>query len=232
ALALRQRGGLLVALRNGFAFLDTKTGEERRIEAKVDFSRERFNDGKCDRRGRFFVGSLDKNWKEPIGGLWRLDPDLSLHRVADDILLGNGIAFSPDDKTMYFADSRPGYVYAYDYDIETGSVSNRRLHLNFHGKEAHPDGCAIDAEGCLWVAEMGTGSVGRYASDGRRLSGIDLPTTRVTSVAFGGPDFRTLFVTSMRYGLGEEELTKQSDAGRTFFARVDVPGLPETKFAG
>ena len=232
ALALRQSGGLLVALRNGFAFLDTQTGEERRIETKVDFSQERFNDGKCDRRGRFFVGSLDKAWKEPIGGLWRLDPDLSLHRVDEGILLGNGIAFGADDKTMYFADSRPGYVYAYDYDIETGSPSNRRLHLDFHGKEAHPDGCTVDAEGCLWIAEMGTGSVGRYAADGRRLSGIELPTTRVTSVSFGGPDYRTLFITSMRYGLDEAQLAAQPDAGRTFYARVDVTGMPETKFAG
>ena len=232
AMALRARGGLILALRNGFAFLNTATGEERRFEVDVDFSRERFNDAKCDRRGRFFVGSMDKSWKEPIGGLWRLDPDLSLHRVDDGILVGNGMAFSPDDTVLYFSDSRTGYVYAYDYDIETGLPANRRVHLDFRGRTAHPDGCTVDDEGCLWIAELGTGAVGRYAPDGTRIGEIHVPTTRVTSVAFGGTDLRTLYVTSMQYGLSEAQLAAETDAGRTFHTRPGATGLAEPKFAG
>jgi sugar lactone lactonase YvrE len=232
AIVLRQRGGLLVTFRNGLAFLDTQTGAETRLETTIDFSRERFNDGKCDRRGRLFVGSLDKSLQEPLGGLWRLDPDLNIHRVDDDIFFGNGMAFSPDDRTMYFCDSRIRYVYAYDYDIEAGTVANRRVHLDFRDKGFHPDGCTVDSEGCLWLAEMGAGRIGRYAPDGSQLSLIEMPVTRVTSVAFGGPDLKTLYITSMRNTLDDTQLAAQPDAGRTFFTRPGATGLPEPKFAG
>ncbi|MCO5063926.1 MAG: SMP-30/gluconolactonase/LRE family protein [Rhizobiaceae bacterium] len=232
AIALRKGGGLLAALRNGFAFIDFNAGTETRLPSPMDFSRERFNDGKCDRRGRFFVGSMDKTLAEPIGGLFRLDPDQSFTRLATGMTLSNGLAWSPDDRILYHCDSRPGYVYAYDYDIETGGVAGRKLHIDFTGTGIHPDGCTVDAEGCLWIAELGAWTVGRYDPAGKRIGGIELPTRRVTSVTFGGDDLGTLFITTMRNNLTDTELGEQSHAGKVFVARPGVMGIAEVPFDG
>jgi sugar lactone lactonase YvrE len=231
AIALRQ-GGLLVAYRNGFAHLDTENGDEARIDASIDFSQERFNDGACDSRGRFFVGTMDKRMSEAVGGLWRVDPDMTITRLAGGVCLANGIAWSPDDTTLYFCDSRPGVVRAYDYDVESGSIANERVHISFEGMAAHPDGCAMDAEGCLWIAEMGAGSIGRYDPSGCRIGGIEFPVSRVTSLAFCGRDLTTLCVTTMRNGLSPDELERQPLAGRTFVVEMDVVGLPVGGFSG
>ncbi len=232
AIARRQKGGIIAAFRTGLALVDLTSGEERKIEAPIDFGVERFNEAKCDRRGRFFAGTMDKTLAAPIGGLYRVDPDLSVTRVMDGVRLSNGLAWSPDDRILYHNDSRPGQVYAYDYDIETGEIANRRVHIDFAGTGAHPDGSTIDAEGCLWIAEVGRGSVGRYDPEGKRMSGIDLPTSRVSSVMFGGEDLGTLFITTMTYNLAPELRAAQPLAGRLFAARPGVKGIAEVPFAG
>lgn len=232
SIATRTGGGLIAAYRTGLAFVDLDTGAEEKLPAPIDFGVERFNDGKCDRRGRFFVGTMDKTMKAAIGGLYRVDPDRTVTRVADGIVLSNGIAWSPDDRIMYHNESRPGYTYAYDYDIETGSLANRRIHIDFAAIGMHPDGCTVDAEGCLWIAEVGNGTVGRYDPDGRRMGGIRVPTDRVSSVIFGGEDLATLYITTMRYNLAEEKRAAQPLAGRVFAARPGVRGLPEADYAG
>lgn len=231
-IGLRQGGGIIAAYRTGPALISLETGEETKIPSTIDFGKERFNDGKCDRRGRFFAGTMDKTMKEPIGALYRIDPDLSVTRVADGIRLSNGMAWSPDDRTLYHNDSRPGYVYAYDYDIETGIPTNRRVHIDLSSSGYHPDGCTVDAEGYLWLAEVNAGRVGRYAPDGRRVGGIELPTSRVSSVMFGGPNLDMLFITTMSYNLTPEQAAAQPLAGRLFVAHPGVKGLPEPAFAG
>lgn len=232
SISTRKGGGIIVAYRNGLALVDLDKGTETKLATPIDFGKERFNDGKCDRRGRFFAGTMDKVIKEPIGGLYRVDPDHTVTRVADGILLSNGLGWSPDNKTMYHNDSRPGYVYAYDYDIETGTVENRRIHIDFTGGQAHPDGGTVDADGCLWVAEVGMSTIGRYDPKGKRMGGVTLPATRVTSVMFGGADLDTLYVTTMRYNLTPEQSAAQPLAGRTFAVQPGVKGLPEVDFAG
>jgi len=232
SIALRRSGGLIVAFRTGLALIDLATGAETRLPSGIDFGKERFNDGKCDRRGRFFAGTMDKTMQRPIGGLFRIDADHSVTRVADGIRLSNGIGWSPDNRVMYHCDSQPGYVYAYDYDIDTGTPRNRRIHIDLSSAGYAPDGCTVDAEGFLWLAEVGSGNVGRYAPDGRRVSGIELPTKRVTSVMFGGPKLGTLFITTMRYDLSPEESAAQPLAGRLFVCEPGVKGLPEPMFAG
>lgn len=232
AIALRRAGGLLVVFRTGPALLSLDSGQEIKIASDIDFGRERFNDGKCDRRGRFFSGTMDKTLAAPVGGLYRIDADRSVTKVAGGITLSNGIAWSPDDRVMYHCDSRPGHVYAYDYDIETGTPSNRRVHIDLSKTPYQPDGCTVDAEGFLWLAEVGSGRVGRYAPDGRRVGDIELPVKRVSSVTFGGPEFDMLFITTMSYDLSPEELAAQPLAGRLFVARPGVRGLPEPCFAG
>lgn len=232
SIATRKSGGIIAAFRTGLALVDLDTGEERKLPAPIDFGIERFNDGKCDRRGRFFAGTMDKTIAAPIAGLYRVDPDLTVTKVAGDIQLSNGLAWSPDNKTLYHNESRPGHVYAYDYDIETGAVENRRIHIDFAAANRHPDGSTIDAEGCLWIAEVGDWSIGRYDPDGKRMGGIKVPTQRVTSVMFGGDDLSTLYITSMRYNLSPEQLASQPLAGRVFAAQPGVKGIPEIDFAG
>ncbi|NEI72556.1 SMP-30/gluconolactonase/LRE family protein [Rhizobium lusitanum] len=232
SIAHRSQGGLLAALRNSLALLDFDLETETKLPVPVDFGKERFNDGKCDRRGRFFVGTIDRATTAPVGGLYRLDADLTMTRVAGDICLSNGIAWSPDDRTLYHCESRPGYVYAYDYDIDEGTVSNRRIHIDLTSGKASPDGCTVDAEGCLWIAECGAGAIGRYDPKGKRIGGIDVPVGRPTSVMFGGDDLATLYITSMRYDLSPEEIAAQPLAGCVLAARPGVRGLPETAFQG
>lgn len=231
-IGLRKGGGIIAAFRTGPALISLETGEETKIPSMIDFGKERFNDGKCDRRGRFFAGTMDKTMKEAIGGLYRIDTDRSVTKVAGGIRLSNGMAWSPDDRVLYHNDSRPGYVYAYDYDIETGIPSNRRVHIDLSSTGYHPDGCTVDAEGYLWLAEVNSGRVGRYAPDGRRVSGIELPTSRVSSVMFGGRNLDMLFITTMSYNLTPEQAAAQSLAGRLFVAHPGVKGLPEPAFAG
>ncbi|HEY4200719.1 MAG TPA: SMP-30/gluconolactonase/LRE family protein [Devosiaceae bacterium] len=232
AIAFRQAGGLLVAWRDGLSMLDLATGAEMPVPHGIDMELERFNDGKVDRRGRFFVGTMDGKGADPVGALYRLDARRQIERVADDLRLSNGIAWSPDDRILYHCDSRPGQVYAYDFDIEAGTTSNRRIFIDFPQPGPRPDGCTVDVEGCLWVAEFGAGRVGRYTPTGERIGEIIVPSSRVTSVAFGGPDLATLFITALRANAPAEELLAQPLAGRLFAARPGVEGLPETAFAG
>ena len=232
SISTRKDGGLIVAYRTGLSFVDLESGQEKKIPAPIDFGVERFNDGKCDRRGRFFAGTMDKTIKAPIGGLYRVDSDLTVTRVADGIELSNGLAWSPDNKTLYHNESRPGLTYAYDYDIETGAVENRRVHIDFTGTDHHPDGCTIDSEGCLWIAEVGSWSIGRYDPDGKRMGGFRVPTQRVTSVIFGGDDLSKMYITSMRYNLTPEQVAAQPLAGRVFVAQPGVRGIAEVEFAG
>lgn len=232
SIATRRSGGLIAAFRTGLALVDLDSGEETKLASGIDFGIERFNDGKCDRRGRFFAGTMHKTMTEPLGALYRVDPDHTVTRLTTGIGLSNGIAWSPDDKVLYHCDSRPGRVYAHDYDIESGEVENRRVLIDFAGLGYHCDGCTVDAEGCLWIAEVGNWHVGRYAPDGKRMSAIKLPTKRVTSAMFGGPDLATLFVTTMRYNLKPDEVSSQPLAGRTFVGRPGVKGLVEADFAG
>ncbi len=229
----RRGGGMIAAFRNRLSLFDPETGEDREIEGHgIDFAVERFNDGACDAMGRFWTGTFDPTMKTDRGTLYRIDPDLSVTRVDTGINMSNGIAWSPDGRTLYYSDSRPGQVYRYDFDMESGTIGRRSIFIDFAGREGAPDGCTVDAEGFLWVAEVEAGRIGRYDPAGRCERTIELPVSKPTSVAFGGPDLSTLFVTSMRYGLGEKELARQPAAGRLLAVDVGVKGLPEPLFGG
>lgn len=233
SVALRAKSGLLMANRQGLAFVDIDTGKLDDLPTPgIDFSRELFNDGKCDSRGRFWVGTMHREVTEPVGALYRLGTDLQLTRMADGITLSNGIAWSPDERTLYHCDSRPGLVWAYDYDIETGEIANRRIHIDFAGRTGRPDGCTIDAEGGLWVAEINAGLVVCFDPNGQEARTLELPVSKPTSVTFGGPDLRTLFVTSMRYGLSNEALAREPLAGAVLTVTPGVAGLPAAPFGG
>jgi sugar lactone lactonase YvrE len=230
--AVRASGGLLMAYRNGLACIELDSGAHTPIPTHVDFDRERFNDGKCDRKGRFWVGTMDRKLEGPAGALYRVDADLSVQRVLEGFVVSNGIAFSPDDRTMYHTDSRRGLIFAYEYDCDRGIIGNQRTFLQIPEGQGRPDGCTVDAEGHLWVSEIGAGRIGRFDPSGRRVRTIELPVRRPSSVMFGGGDLRTLYAVSMRYGCTEQELREKPLAGCLFVIDAGVAGLPEPHFAG
>ena len=233
SFALRESGGALIAFRNGLALFDFESGAETPIEAgEIDFAEERFNDGKCDRRGRFWVGSMHKGLTDPIGWLYRIDPDRRVHRVQSGVTLSNGIAWSPDNSTMYHCDSRPGIVFAWDYSIETGRIANRRVFIDYTGLPHGPDGCTVDADGFLWVTEIRAGRIARYTPDAKLERIVRTPMMRPTSISFGGANLDRLYITSMRMGVAPDELARNPLYGGLFVAEPGVRGLPEPRFAG
>ncbi len=235
SMALRKGGGAVVSLARGFHFLDFKTGDvELIVDPEPDKEANRLNDGKVDKRGRFIAGSMDTMEDGPNGALYRLDPDLSLHQLDDKIVVSNGPCWSPDGDTFYFADTWSGEIWAYDYDQETGGVSNRRTFtkVDTSGGGA-ADGSTVDAEGCLWNAQVYDGKLVRYAPDGSVDRVIEMPVKKVTSVMFGGPNLDVLFVTSM----AKPPLPRFPGDGvlrGSLFAIYDlgIQGVPEPRFAG
>jgi xylono-1,5-lactonase len=228
-----EASGLVVTVRHGFAFFDQATEKlQHIIEPESHLPNNRFNDGKCDARGRYWAGSVEFGCREPVGSLYRLTPDQHCERMDTEYSVTNGPTWSADWKTMYFNDSHLGHVYAFDFDLESGTISNKRLFLDFGPEDGSPDGMTTDAEGCLWITHWGPGKVTRRDTRGKVIQTIDFPCNHVTSCTFGGPDFKTLFVTSARAGLSEEELERQPLAGSLFAVELDVAGVPAHRFAG
>ncbi|TWG92125.1 sugar lactone lactonase YvrE [Mesorhizobium sp. J18] len=235
AIVPRKTGGLLLVTKKGMAILDSFEGALQSIAVPlIDFTREVFNDAACDQAGRLWIGTRDINAREAKGRLYRIDADFDVTVHAEGLVISNGIAWSPDGRTMYHVDSRPGRIDAYDYDPDRGAISARRVFLDYDqpGTAGHPDGCTVDAEGGLWVAEVEGARLARYTPDGRLDREVPLPVSKPTSVMFGGPGLRTLFATSMQFRLSQSELAEQHLAGRLFALDVGVAGLPEPLFAG
>jgi sugar lactone lactonase YvrE len=146
--------------------------------------------------------------------------------------LSNGMGWSPDDRTMYFIDSAPREIYAYDFDAASGGIANRRVLVRIAEEHGLPDGMTVDAEGFLWVAQWNGGRVVRYDPDGKVERVVAMPVRRPTSCTFGGPDLSTLYITSGTMRMTAEELALEPRAGHLFALETDVRGLPEPHFAG
>lgn len=233
SLALRAGGGWLMAWRNGLSLCDAPGADWRDVELPIDFAHERINDGCVDPAGRFWFGTFCPKVTPGAGSLYRLDPDLSLHRMDTGVTMSNGIAWSPDGTTLYFADSRPGQVYRYAFDAATGAVGPREIFIDHAAAGGgRPDGICMDAEGCLWVAEVGAARVARYDRHGRLVQAVGVPALKPTSLAFVGADLATLFITSMRLGLTDEEIATAPLSGAVFTAQPCAQGLPEHHFGG
>ena len=242
ALALRRDGGAVLALDDGFYFFDFASGRLDLIQhVDAEQPRTRLNDGKCDRRGRFFAGGMDDKEELKICGLWRLDPDLRVTKVDEGIICTNGPCWSPDDKTFYLADTFQGEYWAYDYDIDarhalaTSGSSPRSATI-----PGVADGSTVDEEGCLWNAQLISGDLVRYAPDGRVERRIGMPVRNITSVMFGGDKLDEIFVTSMArvkhpavHDLFAKEAKPQFLAGSLFrITGLGIRGVPEPRFAG
>ena len=232
SFAFRESGGFILAMRSGFATFNPTHGDLNRVcTLDIGGPQNRFNDGRCDRQGRFWAGTMvPRGTPEPGGALYRLDPDYRCTRMLDGLFTSNGLAWSPDGKTMYHADSRLSTVFAFDFDPDTGRVANRRPFVQTREGEGRPDGAAVDAEGFYWVAMFEGWRVCRYALDGRLDRTIRMPVARPTMCAFGGEKLDVLYVTSGSQGLSEEDWRQQPFAGGLFAIPLDVRGLPEPKF--
>ncbi len=230
---LRASGGLLVALDDTLHAYDTTTGTlTRLVTPESDRPLNRLNDGKADRHGRLWIGTMNTLAFEPNGALYRIAPDLSVEKQFDDIIVPSSIAFSPDNETFYFSDTRRFTIWACDFDLLEGRLSNRREFADTTGHPGRPNGSTVDSEGYLWNAELMGGRLVRYAPNGRIDNVVELPVPRPTSCAFGGKGLDTLYVTSMSTGLTEAELAKSPGSGGVIAFRPGVRGLPEPAFAG
>ena len=233
AAALRESGGLVLALRDGFAVMDDDLGELHWV-AKVEESlpTNRMNDGKCDAAGRFWAGTMPFGKVPGSGGLYRLDPDYRVTQVLPDVRLSNGLDWTADNQQMYYIDSPTYRVDVFNFDLANGVLSDRRTVVTVPRETGMPDGMTLDADGGLWVALHGGGVVNHYTPNGELVDSIQLPVKPVTCPAFGGPDYRDLYITTMTYGLSVERLGDPELAGSLFRVRPGVRGRPAFRFAG
>ena len=230
SIALTDEGRLLVALPQFIALFDVVSGSlEAFARPPAVVPGHRFNDGRCDRQGRFWVGSMHNLTRAPEGVLYRLEGGGGLVAVRSGICIPNSLAFSPDGRTMYFADSLRYSLFAYDYAPETGRMGDERV-LAATEPPGFPDGSAVDAEGFLWNAEFNAGRLVRYAPDGRIDRIVPLPVQRPTCCAFGGAQLETLYLTTTSQKMTPEELAAEPLAGALLALDVGVRGLPEPRF--
>lgn len=230
-LGRADNGRLVAGLRDGFYFFSPVTGEFERItDPEPGKPENRVNDGKVDRAGRFWAGTMrDPHPDEPCGALYKLEGKTAL-QMLDGIRIPNSLCWSPDNQTLYFSDTRARVIWGFDFNLASGELTNRRLFVDLQGQLGRPDGATVDTEGYLWSAEYGGGRVVRYTPDGTVDNVVNLPVANVTCPTFGGTDYKTLFITTASQRLAESELAEQPLAGGLFSLKVTVAGLPEPVF--
>jgi sugar lactone lactonase YvrE len=231
---LRERGGAVVALRDGFYLFDFDSGALTLLASpEGDKQGIRFNDGKVSPDGRFWAGTMDEEMlSRPLGALYRLDADGSCHKMVENLIVSNGLAWGPDGRTMFHSDSKGQRIFAYDYDGNTGTIANARVIARPSEEIGRPDGGAADMAGCYWSAGISAGVLNRWAPDGRLDRQIELPCAAPTMPCFGGPDMKTIFITSLRHNLSDGKLAAKPQSGGIFALGVDVPGVPVARFKG
>jgi sugar lactone lactonase YvrE len=232
AIATRRVGGIVGSFQHGIGFVDPDDGNVTMLADPIGSAPAKFNDGKCDRNGRFWTGSMSNDWVTPIGCLFRMDADLSVRTMDTGFKLSNGMGWSPNDRIMYFTDFGQSTIFAYDYEAASGAITNRRPFIVIPETEGKPDGMTVDAEGNLWVALWDGWGIAQFDSAGRRIRQISMPIQRPTSCSFGGEGLATLYVTSAWMQLNGSERAVQPLAGDLFAIETDTHGLPEPRFAG
>lgn len=229
----RERGGMVLALRDGFYGFDPTNGRLDLLhDPEADKPENRLNDGKCDRRGRYWAGSMFDPRRDPLGSFYRFDPDHSCHYQFNDIVIPNAVAFSLDDKTLYFGDTTRQMIWAFDFDLDAGVISNRRVFRDMTGQPGRPDGATVDAEGYLWNAEFAGRRIVRYAPDGSVDRVIPTPASNPTCCGFGGRNLDVLFVTTSCARFTPEQLAAEPLSGALLAIDVGVRGVAEPRFAG
>lgn len=233
SIALMQQEKIIAALENDIAIVDIDSGEADIIPGTgFHLPGNRFNDGKCDPAGRFWVGTMSRSGKPFAGSLYVLENNLETRKVIPNVTCSNGMAWSPDQKTFYYIDSAERNIKAYDYDVHSGEITKPRIVINIPGTEGYPDGMTIDTEGMLWVALWGGWRVGRYdPSTGKQVDKVVLPVSQVTSCTFGGENLDEMYVTTAMEGLSQQELQQQPLAGCLFVIKQSLArGMSASRF--
>jgi sugar lactone lactonase YvrE len=231
--ALREPAGFIVALRAGIWLAAADGSLTRKVaDAPYDPAHHRFNDGRCDPQGRFFAGFMNEARDGESAALMRIDRDGTMTRVLGDMTISNGLAWSPDGRTMYHADTPTRTIRAFDYDSTTGTPSRPRIFAQWHGETDRPDGGAVDSAGNYWTAFYGGGKVLQISPSGETLAEFSVPAMCPTMCAFGDTDLKTIYVTTARQRREPGELARLPQSGGIFAMRVDVAGRPEPAFAG
>ncbi len=233
SLSPRQGGGFVGTIRDGYAFIDLDAKSADPIQLpESDIANNRFNDGKVDANGRYWAGTMDIGQTQETGALYRLDADLSVQKMDDHYIICNGPAFSVDNSVLYHTDSAKRSIYAFDMSPE-GDLSNKRLFTQFTADdEGVPDGMTIDSEDCIWVAHFGGARITRYSPAGDILQVVPLPAPNITSCTFAGAALDTIYITTARTGIPDEDLVKYPLAGSFFAFQPGVKGMPTPLFAG
>lgn len=219
---------LIIGQRHRIAFLDTISGKVTPILDIENNPDIRFNDGKCDRSGRFWFGSTSSSGK-PQGSLYCYDLD-GLHILQTGLTISNGLGWSPDDKTFYLTDSPLKTIYAYDFDSQSGSISNRRVLVDLQAESFFPDGLTVDKDGCIWSAMWDGWCIIRFDPKGKEILRVMMPVQRPTSCTFGNQDLGTLYITTASVGLSEIEIQNSFYSGDLFSLQTDTSGLPANHF--
>ncbi|MBW4663270.1 MAG: SMP-30/gluconolactonase/LRE family protein [Chroococcus sp. CMT-3BRIN-NPC107] len=220
---------LIIGQRHRIAFLDTSNGEVTPIMDIEDNPDIRFNDGKCDRAGRFWFGSMSSKG-EPQGKLYRYDRNVQVMETG--LTVSNGLGWSPDNKTFYLTDSPLKTIYAYNYDSDSGSISDRRVFIDLKAESFFPDGLTIDKDGCIWSAMWDGWCVIRFDPTGKEMMRVKMPVQRPTSCTFGDENLETLYITTASVGLSEAEIQDSFYSGDLFSLQTDTSGLPTLHFGG
>jgi sugar lactone lactonase YvrE len=225
----RARGGYVLAVERGFALADDDLGVVETLPTVFADETVRMNDGGCDPQGRFYCGSMAYAETPGAGTLYRLDPDLAVEQVLTGVTISNGLQWSRDGSSAFYSDTATGRVDVFDFDGSTGTFSDRRPFAAIDPANGAPDGLAIDEEDGVWVALWGGSAVRRFDSRGRLSEVVELPVPKVTACTFGGPDGRTLYITTSRLGMAEEEFPA---AGALFSVTAGVRGAAPHAFSG
>lgn len=233
SLAVCTDGNFIVALQNGFAFIDKTSGEIKMIaDPESHLPNNRFNDGKCDPGGRFWAGTMSLSKEPNAGSVYVVDIALSITKKIENVTISNGLAWSVDHQTFYLIDTPTFEIASYNYDESSGQISNKKIVIEIPKEDGYPDGMTIDNEGMLWIAHWDGWQVTRWnPNNNEKLSCIRLPVARVTSCTFGGENLEDLYITSAKDGLLKEELEEQPLAGSLFIIRkCGFKGMPAFEF--
>jgi sugar lactone lactonase YvrE len=234
SIGLAAGARLVAAMRTGFHLFDLETEALTFLcHPEPHLATNRLNDGKVSPDGRFWAGTMDERPnKQPIGSLYRLDADHRCTRMSGDVMVSNGLAWSPDGHTMYHSDSRGGAIFRHAYDPATGAIGERELFVSMRPEWGRPDGGATDEEGCYWSCGVSAARINRFNPAGELIEYVEMPITHPTMPCFGGPDGRILYVTSLRENLSEAELERTPQAGGVFMIEVPVAGAPAAIYQG
>lgn len=230
SLFLGRTGRLWVAMRNGLSELNLDDGHLAPVAGVTPPSdEERFNDGRCDATGRLWISTMDRRLERGIGSIVRVETNWQTASLPTGAKLGNGLCFSPDGRCLYFADTFARTLYR--YDMKDGAMpTGGTLFAELDAAPGRPDGCSVDAEGCLWSARVGGGRIDRYAPDGRLIGVLPLPVSHPTHCTFGGPNLSILYITSSRHRPDSAAFDAQPLAGAVLAFGCGVRGLPEPRF--